>query len=277
MPTTPSNAPTPIFQPYLGDYVHLLCVGKNFYGIFSANNTPTTRTSRRECAISGQATSQPSSSSRPTASRRSRCRSIPSSSARPSWRRTPTSTSATGPTASPAPTQDWSLRRIRVFYTTSDVWNRQIRHRRRVQRQRPAPERERAQWAGAWATTGPSPACTASALGPAATVTLRFLRPAVRHGQQLPAGGRGAGPDARVRPARSGQDDALRTRVAAGRADDHPRLPRRRDLDAGRPDRRAEPARARAPAGRRRTSPSSTTTTRLSATCCPLQAEARGP
>ena len=26
--------------PYLGDYVHLLTVGKDFYGIFSANNTP---------------------------------------------------------------------------------------------------------------------------------------------------------------------------------------------------------------------------------------------
>jgi hypothetical protein len=37
---TPSNAPAPIFQPYLGDYEHLLTVGKNFYGVFSANNTP---------------------------------------------------------------------------------------------------------------------------------------------------------------------------------------------------------------------------------------------
>ena len=37
---TPSAVPASIFQPYLGDYVHLLCVGKNFYGIFSANNTP---------------------------------------------------------------------------------------------------------------------------------------------------------------------------------------------------------------------------------------------
>jgi len=38
--TTPSNAPAPTFQPYLGDYVHLVCIGKNFYGVFSANNTP---------------------------------------------------------------------------------------------------------------------------------------------------------------------------------------------------------------------------------------------
>jgi hypothetical protein len=27
-------------DPYLGDYVHLQAVGKDFYGIFSANNTP---------------------------------------------------------------------------------------------------------------------------------------------------------------------------------------------------------------------------------------------
>jgi hypothetical protein len=38
--TTPSNAPAPAFQPYLGDYVHLLAVGKHFYGVFSANNRP---------------------------------------------------------------------------------------------------------------------------------------------------------------------------------------------------------------------------------------------
>ena len=28
------------FDPYLGDYAHLMAVGKTFYGIFSANNTP---------------------------------------------------------------------------------------------------------------------------------------------------------------------------------------------------------------------------------------------
>ncbi len=38
--TTPANTPTVTFGPYLGDYVHLMAVGKNFYGIFSANNTP---------------------------------------------------------------------------------------------------------------------------------------------------------------------------------------------------------------------------------------------
>lgn len=36
----PANAPPPTFIPYIGDYVHLMAVGKNFYGIFSANNTP---------------------------------------------------------------------------------------------------------------------------------------------------------------------------------------------------------------------------------------------
>src|SRR4029453_4194308 len=39
--TTPSNAPSPpSFQPYIGDYIHLLALGKNFYGVFSANNQP---------------------------------------------------------------------------------------------------------------------------------------------------------------------------------------------------------------------------------------------
>jgi len=38
--TTPADTPPAIFDPYLGDYAHLMAVGKNFYGIFSANNTP---------------------------------------------------------------------------------------------------------------------------------------------------------------------------------------------------------------------------------------------
>lgn len=37
---TPANAPPRRFDPYLGDYIHLMAVGKDFYGIFSANNTP---------------------------------------------------------------------------------------------------------------------------------------------------------------------------------------------------------------------------------------------
>lgn len=37
---TPSNSPSKDFDPYLGDYDHVLAVGKDFYGIFSANNTP---------------------------------------------------------------------------------------------------------------------------------------------------------------------------------------------------------------------------------------------
>jgi len=26
--------------PYLGDYLHLMAIGNDFYGVFSANNTP---------------------------------------------------------------------------------------------------------------------------------------------------------------------------------------------------------------------------------------------
>ena len=36
----PANAPAAQFTPYIGDYVHLMAIGKHFYGIFSANNTP---------------------------------------------------------------------------------------------------------------------------------------------------------------------------------------------------------------------------------------------
>ena len=32
--------PAKTFDPYLGDYAHLTSLGKDFYGIFSANNTP---------------------------------------------------------------------------------------------------------------------------------------------------------------------------------------------------------------------------------------------
>jgi hypothetical protein len=37
-----ASAATPVatFQPYIGDYVRLLAVGTDFYGVFSANNTP---------------------------------------------------------------------------------------------------------------------------------------------------------------------------------------------------------------------------------------------
>jgi hypothetical protein len=38
--TVPANAPSPQFQPYIGDYVGLTSVKKDFYGIFSANNSP---------------------------------------------------------------------------------------------------------------------------------------------------------------------------------------------------------------------------------------------
>jgi len=36
----PANTPAQQFIPYLGDYIHLMTLGKDFYGIFSANNTP---------------------------------------------------------------------------------------------------------------------------------------------------------------------------------------------------------------------------------------------
>lgn len=38
--TAPSNTPSRTFFPYLGDYIRLLAVGTDFYGVFSANNTP---------------------------------------------------------------------------------------------------------------------------------------------------------------------------------------------------------------------------------------------
>ena len=38
--TTLSQAPARTFSPYLGDYLHLMAAGKDFYGIFSASNVP---------------------------------------------------------------------------------------------------------------------------------------------------------------------------------------------------------------------------------------------
>src|SRR5207249_1715863 len=37
---TSATSPTKSFDPYLGDYCHMLAVGKDFYGIFSASNVP---------------------------------------------------------------------------------------------------------------------------------------------------------------------------------------------------------------------------------------------
>jgi hypothetical protein len=37
---TPADEPPPVFLPYIGDYLHLMSIGADFYGIFSANNTP---------------------------------------------------------------------------------------------------------------------------------------------------------------------------------------------------------------------------------------------
>ncbi len=38
----PSATPVATFLPYLGDYIYLTAVGENFFGVFSANNTPNT-------------------------------------------------------------------------------------------------------------------------------------------------------------------------------------------------------------------------------------------
>jgi len=37
---TPASTPAKVFDPYLGDYDHLVAVGRDFYGIFCAANTP---------------------------------------------------------------------------------------------------------------------------------------------------------------------------------------------------------------------------------------------
>ena len=38
--SVPADSPVLDFDPYLGDYAHLQAVGRDFFGIFSANNTP---------------------------------------------------------------------------------------------------------------------------------------------------------------------------------------------------------------------------------------------
>jgi hypothetical protein len=38
--TAPSNAPARTFLPYIGDYVRLISVNSDFYGVFCGNNTP---------------------------------------------------------------------------------------------------------------------------------------------------------------------------------------------------------------------------------------------
>jgi hypothetical protein len=37
---TPAATPASTFQPYLGDYLYMMAAGRDFYGIFCANNTP---------------------------------------------------------------------------------------------------------------------------------------------------------------------------------------------------------------------------------------------
>ena len=38
--TALSQTPTRTFSPYIGDYLHMMAQGKDFYGVFCANNTP---------------------------------------------------------------------------------------------------------------------------------------------------------------------------------------------------------------------------------------------
>jgi len=38
--TVPATTPVKTFDPYIGDYDHLVAMGSKFFGIFSANNTP---------------------------------------------------------------------------------------------------------------------------------------------------------------------------------------------------------------------------------------------
>lgn len=38
--TVPAKTPPKDFDPYVGDYEHLMSAGKDFYGVFCANNTP---------------------------------------------------------------------------------------------------------------------------------------------------------------------------------------------------------------------------------------------
>jgi hypothetical protein len=38
--TVPADAPVATFMPYIGDYVHILALGRDYFGVFSANNEP---------------------------------------------------------------------------------------------------------------------------------------------------------------------------------------------------------------------------------------------
>jgi hypothetical protein len=40
--SAPSNTPTPTYLPYLGDYIRLVAIGADYYGVFCGNNTPDT-------------------------------------------------------------------------------------------------------------------------------------------------------------------------------------------------------------------------------------------
>ena len=120
-----SQSPTRTFSPYLGDYLYMMAVGKDFYGIFSANNTPDLTnfpqgvtylrnhdfTTRKLFALNGVTVVSPSID--------------------PFFFKV---TAIGGPTASDFYMRDWTDTAVThdtglepsanpVFYATSDVWN----------------------------------------------------------------------------------------------------------------------------------------------------------
>lgn len=209
---TPSTTPALLFQPYLGDYVHLLCVGKNFYGIFSANNTPVNanfpqgvRYQRSNSFVTQQlfrtdGTTPVAVSIDPFFFRQTELATDADFYVR-DW--TDSATSAdTGLEPSTHP----------VFYATSDVWNRQT--------DTPGVFNANDQPAGENARNGPGPAgdnwifarVHRAAAGSAATVTLSFLFSPLGTGSNYQLAGTGPNPTLAFGPA-----DLVQT-MANGRA-----------------------------------------------------------
>ena len=236
------------FHPYIGDYANLVAVGKDFYGIFSANNTPTTPTSRTASPTSGTRTSARRRCSPPTATTWCRRRSTPSSSgSRRSW-----------------PTHDFYVRDWTDSATSGDNGARAVDapgllpHQRRLEpaaRTSPAASTRTTSRQNEYPKMGPANAgrnygfCRVrrNAGGAAATVTAHFLVSPFGMRQPVPERRHGSGPQPLVRRGRPRQDARRRRlRVAHRPDDDRPPLLRGRDHRAGRPDRPAEPARPHA-------------------------------
>lgn len=200
--TTPSNAPAAsTFQPYLGDYVHLVCIGKNFYGIFSANNTPNNAnfpqgvryqrasnfTTQQLFRVDG-VTPVPVSID-PFFFRQTELEADADFYVR-DW--TDSGTSAdTGLEPSSHP----------VFYTTSDVWNRQS-DTPGAFNANDQPQNESARnGPGALGDNWAFARVHRSASGTAATVTLRFLFSPLGTGSNYQLAGAGADPTLSFGPA----------------------------------------------------------------------------